>query len=225
MEEDKKELEININKLNVYQKFSNVRNAFSKIKIEKSGKASLKGKTRAGKDFDYSYEYFEIGDYQNHITSLLFENRLVDTCTFEKSTTEVIYNIINIDNPKEKIVFKTPYVIATTGSNEIQQLGGTITFMRRYIIQLVFNIIVQDEVENGLQIEKDDNPEVVLSKLAKNNNLDEKDLIMIIKNKYNKEDLISLSLKEYNILKSVLQDDEKVKKLKNKITELKNKND
>jgi hypothetical protein len=67
--------------------------------------------------------------------------------------------ILNIDNPDESVTFTAPFatlepIVSNTGkkaTNEMQALGSSITYMRRYLYMIALDICEPDEIDSGLK--------------------------------------------------------------------------
>jgi hypothetical protein len=67
--------------------------------------------------------------------------------------------ILNTDNPDESTTFTAPFailepILSNTGkkaTNEMQALGSSITYMRRYLYMIALDICEPDEIDNGLK--------------------------------------------------------------------------
>lgn len=117
---------------NVFEKLQQVRVALSKIKLKKSGRNAFA-----------KYDYFELADFLPTITDLMGEAKLCSTISF--GLTCAVLCVINSEDPKEKIVFTSPMANATIkGCNEVQNLGGTQTYIRRYLYMTAFEITESD---------------------------------------------------------------------------------
>jgi hypothetical protein len=66
--------------------------------------------------------------------------------------------ILNIDNPDEYVSFHTPFkplepIVSNTGkkaTNEMQALGSSITYMRRYLYMIALDICEPDGIDAGV---------------------------------------------------------------------------
>jgi hypothetical protein len=67
--------------------------------------------------------------------------------------------ILNTDNPDEIASFTAPFatlepIVSNTGkkaTNEMQALGSSITYMRRYLYMIALDICEPDEIDSGLK--------------------------------------------------------------------------
>lgn len=115
-------------KQNVYQKLILAREEFLKSEIEQSGK-----------NRHLSFKYFELKDIVPTITKIFAKTGLLAIMNFTDKTG--IVTIVNTDNPEETIEFFAPFnqiepIVSNTGkqaTNNMQALGSSITYMRRYL--------------------------------------------------------------------------------------------
>lgn len=129
-------------KQNVYQKLILAREEFLKSEIEQSGK-----------NMHLSFKYFELKDIVPTITKIFAKTGLLAIMNFTDKTG--IVTIINTDNPEETIEFFAPFnqiepIVSNTGkqaTNNMQALGSSITYMRRYLYLIAMDICVNDEIE------------------------------------------------------------------------------
>src|SRR3972149_9623008 len=115
---------------NVYQKIQKVRRQLVELNLKKSGKN------------EYSrFTYYELGDFLPSLNKLMDENGLTTRFIIPHKD-KAILEVINSDKPEEKIVFMSPTAEVeigkkkdgTGGADPIQNLGGKITYMRRYLL-------------------------------------------------------------------------------------------
>ena len=129
-------------KQNVYQKLILAREEFLKSEIEQSGK-----------NMHLSFKYFELKDIVPTITKIFAKTGLLAIMNFTDKTG--IVTIVNTDNPEETIEFFAPFnqiepIVSNTGkqaTNNMQALGSSITYMRRYLYLIAMDICVNDEIE------------------------------------------------------------------------------
>jgi hypothetical protein len=122
--------------MNVYEKMQNCRVALGAIKIKESGKNTFA-----------NYTYMELGDFLPHIVRLCNENKLCPVISFAEFATLTIYNS---EKPEEFIIFSSPMSTASLkGCHEIQNLGATETYLRRYLYVTAFDISEHDALDSG----------------------------------------------------------------------------
>ncbi|HCC00799.1 MAG TPA: hypothetical protein DEP42_06260 [Ruminococcaceae bacterium] len=129
-------------KLNVWQKLSLARDKLQTLNLKKSGHNEYT-----------KFYYFELSDFLPSIIKILKELSMVSLVSF---TTEVAsLTIINTENTNEKIVFTSPMSSSNLkGCHEVQNLGSTETYERRYLYMMAFEIVESDALDATLGKEK-----------------------------------------------------------------------
>ena len=118
--------------MNIYRKLMEARAKFLEMPVKKSGI------NRFAK-----FEYFELADIVPVKTAIFAEVGLCDAITFTDDT--AMLTLINTDKPEEKLCFTTPIKAqAVNGMNEMQAIGASETYARRYLYQLVLDIVEAD---------------------------------------------------------------------------------
>lgn len=131
--------------LNVYQKLIEAREKFLVSEINQSGK-----------NMQLSFKYFELKDIVPTITHIFKELGLLAVARF--NDTVATLTIVNTDNPEETIEFPVPFnqiqpIVSNAGkqvTNDMQALGSSITYMRRYLYLIAMDICVNDEIEPSI---------------------------------------------------------------------------
>lgn len=121
--------------MNIYKKLMLSRCEFGKLTLKKSGKNKFAG-----------FEYFELKDFLPAATEILNSYNL---CTFINFTNDVAtLTLVDADKPSDTIVFTSPIKELTIkGANEIQALGGTQTYLSRYLYIQLLNITESDSFD------------------------------------------------------------------------------
>lgn len=145
---------------NVYQKLNEAREKFLNMGVEKSGK-----------NMHLSFKYFELDDIVPQATKIFNEIGIISLVRFSDETAAI--SIINTDNAEEEIVFTAPFnqikpIVSNSGkqaTNEMQALGSSITYMRRYLYMIALDICEADSIEANLGVDapKEDKKSVPLS--------------------------------------------------------------
>lgn len=119
--------------MNIYQKLMEARAKFLSMPVKKSGI------NRFAK-----FEYFELSDIVPVKTAIFTELGLCDLITFGDD--DAVLMLYNADAPDaDPIVFRTPIKTqAVNGMNEMQAIGASETYARRYLYQLVLDIVEAD---------------------------------------------------------------------------------
>lgn len=127
---------------NVYQKLIEARAEFLASSV-----------TQSGKNMQLSFKYFELNDIVPTVTSIFKEMGLVALSRFSDKVATL--TIVNTDNPEEEVDFYAPFnqiqpIVSNAGkqvTNDMQALGASITYMRRYLYLIAMDICVNDEIE------------------------------------------------------------------------------
>lgn len=130
---------------NVYQKLIEAREQFLASDINQSGK-----------NMNLAFKYFELKDIVPTITKIFKDLGLVAVARF--SDTVATLSIYNTDNTEEVIEFPVPFnqiqpIVSNSGkqvTNDMQALGSSITYMRRYLYLIAMDICVNDEVDGNI---------------------------------------------------------------------------
>ena len=131
--------------LNVYQKLLKARAKFLGSDAKKSGK-----------NMHLAFKYFELDDIVPVATKIFEEVGLIAIANF--TTVIATMTIVNTDNGEESIVFTAPFnqiapIVSSSGkqaTNEMQALGSSITYMRRYLYMIALDICETDNIEPTL---------------------------------------------------------------------------
>lgn len=130
---------------NVYQKLLRARLLFLKSDVQKTGK-----------NMNLSFKYFELDDIVPSATRIFEEVGLLSVVNFTSETSTM--SIINTDAIDEIIYFSAPFnqiapILSNAGkavTNEMQALGSSITYMRRYLYMLALDICEPDSIDANL---------------------------------------------------------------------------
>ena len=133
------------NTMNVYQKLLKARAMFLASNTQKSGK-----------NMQLAFKYFELDDIVPIATSIFGEVGLISLVSFEGE--KAVMQILNTDSPEEAVSFTAPFkplepIVSNTGkkaTNEMQALGSSITYMRRYLYMIALDICEPDEIDSGM---------------------------------------------------------------------------
>lgn len=129
--------------MNVYQKLQAARLKFLQAGVRKTGK-----------NMHLEFTYFELADIVPAAETIFSEVGLLGVTSFYGE--EAVMHVFNVHDPEEKpIGFSAPFtkiqpIITNSGkqaTNEMQALGSSITYMRRYLWQLALDIIEADSID------------------------------------------------------------------------------
>ena len=131
--------------MNVYSKLQTARVRLQESNLKKSGENKFAG-----------FKYFELGDFLPSINKIFDELKLSSFINFTKEEAKLI--IINSEKIDETIEFTCPVVDLTLkGANAIQNLGGTQTYLRRYLYINALEIVEDDEFDAVIGRDNKDN--------------------------------------------------------------------
>lgn len=136
------EIKIDTSKMNVFSKLQSVRAVLSKTNLKRSGLNKFSG-----------FSYFELGDFIGQINELCLKYGLF---TYADITPEFgRITAVNIDNPEETFTLTMPLAEVEVKSMPlIQARGALLTYARRYLYMLLFEIAESDTLD--AIVDKDD---------------------------------------------------------------------
>ena len=128
--------------MNVYQKLLKARANFLGSDTKKSGK-----------NMHLAFKYFELDDIVPVATKIFEEVGLISIANFTNDTATM--TIVNTDDSNDRVEFTAPFnqlapIVSNTGkqaTNEMQALGSSITYMRRYLYMIALDICEPDNIE------------------------------------------------------------------------------
>lgn len=124
------------------QKLSQIRKNLGEIEIKKSGENSCSG-----------FKYFELDDILPHIKELAAKYQVFNKIDFESDRATL--TIINNEKPEEQFVFTSTIAEAKMkGCNDIQNLGGTQTYLRRYLYMNAYEITDRDSFDGTMGVKE-----------------------------------------------------------------------
>lgn len=124
------------NKINIYQKIQAIKEELLEMNLKKSGLNKFA-----------NFSYYELSDFLPQIIKLCNKYNLFTKINFDKENGELI--IVNAENIDETISYITPTEeLELKGCNKIQALGGTQTYLRRYLYMNAFDITENDLFDN-----------------------------------------------------------------------------
>lgn len=122
-------------KMNTYQKLNALRSEILKAPLKKSGRNEFQ-----------KFDYFELKDFIPTVLmkceelGLTGQDRVYDGMA--------VLTITNSEDPTdERVEFSVPWVMSSTSNNPIQNLGATITYIRRYLWMMALEMVENDIVD------------------------------------------------------------------------------
>ena len=134
---------------NVYQKLLRARALFLAANPNKSGK-----------NMQLAFKYFELDDIVPIATKIFEDVGLISLVSFEGDYARM--SIVDIDNPNDGTTFSAPFkpiepIVSNAGkqvTNEMQALGSSITYMRRYLYMIALDICEPDGIDGAITTPK-----------------------------------------------------------------------
>jgi hypothetical protein len=152
--------------MNIYQKLIKARIDLQNLNLKKTGKNTYS-----------NYDYFELGDFLPAINEICGKYELLTGLNIihDGKSEKAVLTIYNATEPTERVKFVAPTAEAkigvkkdgTGGADPIQNLGGKITYMRRYMLVTAFEMVESDIVEQIKRDLADELPESEIEKITK----------------------------------------------------------
>ena len=107
-----------------------------------------KGIKKSGVNMSLEYNYFELADIVPVALPIFKEVGLLPLFNCDRET--AILMIVDIDDPASEITFSMPYnqLEGNRGTNSMQALGASQTYLRRYLYMAALDIIENDQIDN-----------------------------------------------------------------------------
>lgn len=123
---------------NVHQKYSEAVEKFHELKMDKSGKNN-----------HMKFNFFELADFLPHILKIERGLGLKSHVTFPEDRAQLI--MVNLNDPADKIVFDSRMGKSNLPkAHDVQNLGSSHTYMRRYMYVLAYDILEKDGLDGSI---------------------------------------------------------------------------
>ncbi|NMC99817.1 MAG: hypothetical protein GYA62_08865 [Bacteroidales bacterium] len=110
---------------------------------------------KSGKNNFVNFNYFELSDFLPTLNEILKSLKLSSIFFIEDNQAKL--KIVDYENEKD-LTFTVPFEKAKiNGASEIQNLGGTLTYLRRYLYIIAFEICENDIIDNQPMQKKHNN--------------------------------------------------------------------
>jgi hypothetical protein len=121
--------------MGVYKKLADARKMMRSRTLKKSGHNKFAG-----------YNYFELGDFLHPALEIFDQLGLISIVSFTKEQAELC--VVDIDGGGE-IVFTCPFgSAALKGCHEVQNMGASQTYNRRYLYTLALELLEHDALDS-----------------------------------------------------------------------------
>ncbi len=123
--------------MNIYEKLQVMRCELQAMALKKSGKNKFAG-----------YDYFELHDIIPAINELMKAHKVTSTVQYDKEMAKL--TLVNSEDPIETLIFTSPMSEATLkGCHAVQNLGASITYLRRYLWINALEIVESDALDSS----------------------------------------------------------------------------
>lgn len=134
--------------MNVFEKLNEARIRFQNANVKKSGKNSYAG-----------YTYYELADILPAINKIAQELKF--SCIVNFTPDLATLDFVDCEK-NEKITFTSPMSSASLkGCHEVQNLGASETYLKRYLYQNCFEIVENDALDGTMNPADEKNAEDV----------------------------------------------------------------
>lgn len=131
------------------------KNVYQKL-LEARIKFLASNPSKSGMNMHMSFKYFELDDIVPIANKIFEEVGLISLANFTSDTATMV--IVNTENPDENVFFSAPFnqlqpIVSNTGkqaTNEMQALGSSITYMRRYLYMIALDICEPDTIDPAI---------------------------------------------------------------------------
>ena len=197
-----------IKEMNIYEKMSNTRLFMQEEGIKKLGKNTFA-----------KYDYYKLADINTVMNKGLQKFRLFTQ--IELQTQIAILEIVNVDNPQEKVMYSMPFIEAEMKSaSKIQSWGSSVSYLSRYLILEAFQI---GEAEVDVDSTEESEARAEAQKEPKKLSLKEEVVALCREKASENRTAVNSIVKKYNnnsIAVSKIEDEEILKQIKEEIEKL-----
>lgn len=160
----------------------NIHEKIQTIKCELAAEGLKKGGDNA-----YSgYKYFELADFLPQLNMICAAHNVSHAITASADLTQMVLTVRDTEKPDSCLEYRIPLSTANLkASHPVQNLGAVITYSRRYLLMMAFDIVQADTLEmlNGKQ------GTVATPQTTPNNNANKKEFVWDAKTKTPAEEL------------------------------------
>ena len=197
-----------IKEMNIYEKMSNTRLFMQEEGIKKLGKNTFA-----------KYDYYKLADINTVMNKGLQKFRLFTQ--IEVQTQIAILEIVNVDNPQEKVMYSMPFIEAEMKSaSKIQSWGSSVSYLSRYLILEAFQIgeaevDVDSTEESEARAEAQQEPKKLSLKeevvaLCREKASENRTAVNSIVKKYNNNSIAVSKIEDEEILRQIKEEIEKL---------------
>ena len=141
-------------RLNLYEKLQEARVRLAEMGLKKSGKNAYGG-----------YSYYELADFLPAVQKIARDLRFSILVNITEDGARATLTLVDSEKASDHIVFSCPLSTAQLKAcHPVQNLGAALTYTRRYLYTMAFEIVEADMV-NGAPAEKPASPKAQLEQL------------------------------------------------------------
>ena len=129
--------------MSIYEKILDIKLAMNQAKIKKSGFNAF------GK-----YSYYELKDILPPLLKLCQEKKLLVKISFDKELATASAIDLEVSSGQHYTITMPMKELEIKGANTIQALGGTTTYLRRYLLITMFDLVEDDMFDGKKQVEQ-----------------------------------------------------------------------
>jgi hypothetical protein len=130
--------------MSIYLKLNEARQQFHSRQLKKSGLNKFVG-----------YKYFELGDFLIPAIEIFKKLNLCAIVSFDHDLATM--TIVDIDDVSSKITITSPFGGAELkGCHEVQNIGATETYQRRYLWMAALEIVEHDAIDSSEGVDETD---------------------------------------------------------------------
>uniref|UniRef100_A0A6M3LFN0 Putative Erf family protein n=1 Tax=viral metagenome TaxID=1070528 RepID=A0A6M3LFN0_9ZZZZ len=128
--------------MNIYEKLQAIRCELQGQTLKKSGKNEF-----------VKYAYFELSDFIPAVNLLMKTHKITSTIQYDKDIAKL--TLINCEKPEETLIFTSPMADGgLKACSPVQNLGASITYLRRYLWINALEIIEADSLDASTKKEE-----------------------------------------------------------------------
>jgi len=130
--------------MSIYKKLNAARKEFHTKQLKKSGHNKFAG-----------YKYFELGDFLIPALEIFDKLNLCAIVSFDNNLASM--TIVDIDEPLSKLHITSPFGgAALKGCHEVQNIGATETYQRRYLWMAALEIVEHDALDSSDGVDEEE---------------------------------------------------------------------
>jgi hypothetical protein len=124
--------------MNIFEKLQKIKLDLVKANLKKSGNNRFSG-----------FKYYELSDFMPHIIRLCEKYKVCTVIRFNKEFAELLAFDSELEGEQIPVSITSPIEkLEIRGANAVQAIGGTQTYIRRYLYMAMFDITENDTFDS-----------------------------------------------------------------------------